>query len=187
MGYYQALLAPMPVPSAPVIPPIVFYPAPPAPMPVPPASVTPPVAPPPIFRKAYPPGGWALMPNYFLHPTQPYPIGYPPTQWPPYQQYYAGQQGTFNEDSETAQPDKFTSWDPLKLHPFIVSCIMAFNSSPHKFATNCQWVSYTASYLSDIAMLWWQPILVTYPKPSIQGDWGEFVDQLNIYFWQPDL
>ena len=41
--------------------------------------------------------------------------------------------------------------------------------------------------LSDITMLWWQPTLVAYPKPSIQGDWGEFVDQLNVYFGQPDL
>src|SRR5882724_7306396 len=36
-------------------------------------------------------------------------------------------------------------------------------------------------------MLWWQPILVTFPEPSIHNDWGEFVDQLNTYFGQPDL
>src|SRR5882724_8862238 len=36
-------------------------------------------------------------------------------------------------------------------------------------------------------MLWWQPTLVAYPEPSIRGDWGEFVDQLNMYFGQPDL
>jgi len=40
---------------------------------------------------------------------------------------------------------------------------------------------------SDITMLWWQPILVTFPEPSICNDWGEFVDQLNTYFGQPDL
>src|SRR5882724_6555021 len=48
-------------------------------------------------------------------------------------------------------------------------------------------MSYSASYLPDIAMLWWQPTLVVYPKPLIQGDWGEFVDQLNVYFGQLDL
>src|SRR5882724_4130564 len=36
-------------------------------------------------------------------------------------------------------------------------------------------------------MLWWQPTLVAYPKMSIWGDWGEFFNQLNIYFGQPDL
>jgi len=86
-----------------------------------------------------------------------------------------------------AKPDKFTGWDPSKLCPFIVCCIMAFDSRPHKFATDCQRVSYAASYLSDIAMLWWQPILVAFLEPSIRNDWGEFVDQLNTYFGQPDL
>jgi len=86
-----------------------------------------------------------------------------------------------------AKPDKFTGQDPLKLHPFIVSCIMAFDSQPCKFVTDHQRVSYAASYLSNIAMLWWQPILVAFPEPSICSDWGEFVDQLNMYFGQPDL
>src|SRR5882724_7069696 len=36
-------------------------------------------------------------------------------------------------------------------------------------------------------MLWWQLILVTFPEPCICNDWGEFVDQLNIYFGQPNL
>ena len=122
------------------------------------------------------------MPPYFQAPMQPYQISHPPAQWPQYPPYYATPQGGFNEDSETAKPEKFTGWDPLKLHPFIISCIMAFNSIPHKFATDNLWVSYTTSYLSNIAMLWWQPTLVAYPKPLIQGDWGEFVDQLNVYF-----
>src|SRR5882724_6720176 len=36
-------------------------------------------------------------------------------------------------------------------------------------------------------MLWWQPMLVTFPEPSIHNNWCEFVDQLNTYFRQPDL
>src|SRR5882724_11650532 len=112
-----------------------------------------------------------------LH-NHPYLIGYPLGLWPPYQQYYAGPQGHGQEDSEMAKPDKFTGWDPSKLCPFIVSCIIAFDSQPCKFATNLQWVSYATSYLSDISMLWWQPILVTYSEPLIQGTWGEFIDQL---------
>ena len=84
-----------------------------------------------------------------------------------------------------AKPDKFTGWDPSKLHPFIVSCIMAFDSRPCKFATDRQRVSYAASYLSDIAMLWLQLILVTFPELSVHNNWGEFVDQLNTYLGSP--
>src|SRR5882672_11333676 len=36
-------------------------------------------------------------------------------------------------------------------------------------------------------MLWWQPNLILDPKPSICSDWSEFVEQLNIYFGQPNL
>src|SRR5882724_2118536 len=36
-------------------------------------------------------------------------------------------------------------------------------------------------------MLWWQLILVAFPEPSIHNDLGEFVDQLNTYFGQPNL
>ena len=36
-------------------------------------------------------------------------------------------------------------------------------------------------------MLWWQPNLVLDPEPSIRSDWSEFVEQLNVFFGQPDL
>src|SRR5882672_8118641 len=36
-------------------------------------------------------------------------------------------------------------------------------------------------------MLWWQPNLVLDPKPSIRSDWSKFVEQLNVFFGQPDL
>ena len=117
--------APFPVPPAPVMPFMLPFQAPP---------VTPPVVPPQHF--SYPPGGWGLMPNYHPAPVQLYPIGYPLGPWPPYQQYYAGPHGHGEEDSETAKPHKFTGWDPLKLHPFLVSCIMAFDSQPRMFVTD---------------------------------------------------
>jgi len=156
-------------------------PAPMAPVPVP---LAPPGAPP---QAAYPPGWGAPMPPYGYAPTQPYPNAYPPVYWPPYLPHFVAPQGSLDEDSETAKPDKFTGRDPSKLRPFIVSCVMAFDSRPRKFTTDRQRVSFAASYLSDIAMLWWQPTLVAFPEPSIRGDWGEFVDQLNVYFGQPDL
>src|SRR5882672_4112369 len=36
-------------------------------------------------------------------------------------------------------------------------------------------------------MLWWQPNLILDPEPLIHSDWSEFVEQLNIFFGQPDL
>src|SRR5882724_9346811 len=164
-----APMAPAPVPLVPVAPPQAFYPAPPvAPLqviyPVPPGA--PPAMPPQVVGQGYPPGWGAPMPPYGHAPVQPYLNAYPPAYWPPYLPHYAAPQGGFNEDSEMAKPDKFTGWDPSKLHPFIVSCVMAFDSRPCKFATDRQRVSFAVSYLSDIAMLWWQPTLVAYPKPS---------------------
>src|SRR5882724_2039873 len=178
-----------PPPSMPPPPMPPTQPAPPAPFPVPPAPFAPQVAPPaaPPQHFGYALGGWGPVPNYYPAPAQPYPIGPPPGPWPLYQQYHAGPQGHSEEDSETAKPDKFTGREPSKLRPFIVSCVMAFDSRPRKFATDRQQVSYAASYLSDIAMMWWQLILVAFPEPSIRNDWGEFVDQLNTVSGQPDL
>src|SRR5882672_10554702 len=149
----------------------------------------------PSVGQAHPP----VWPPLFKYPTsyplQPAPETYTPAQWPsypqapwePYPLYYPYQQNGNDEDSETARPDKFTGWDPSKLCPFIICCVMAFDSRPCKFATDRQQVSYAASHLSDIAMLWWQPNLVLDPEPSIRSDWGDFVEQLNIFFGQPDL
>src|SRR5882672_3496797 len=36
-------------------------------------------------------------------------------------------------------------------------------------------------------MLWWQPYLILNPEPIVQSDWGEFVEQLNSFFGQPNL
>src|SRR5882724_10500548 len=109
--------APPPMLQAQPAPPVPFYQVLPAPMPAPP------VAPPQHF--SYPPGGWGPMPHYYQAPAQQYLISYPPGPWPPYHQYYPGLHGHVEEDYEMAKPDKFTGCDPLKLHPFIVSCIMA--------------------------------------------------------------
>src|SRR5882724_4585755 len=120
-----APLVPFLVPPVPVAPPGPPFQAPP---------VAPPAVPPQHFSQ--PPGGWGPMPNYYLAPAQPYPISYPPGPWPPYQQNYTGPYGHGNEDSEMAKPHKFTGRDLSKLCLFVVSCIMAFNSRPRKFATD---------------------------------------------------
>src|SRR5467141_2546041 len=154
-----------------------------------------PVGAPPSVGQAY----LLVRPPLFqystLYPLQPTPATYAPAQWPsypqapwaPYPPYYPYQQNGNEEDSETARPDKFTGQDPSKLHPFIICCVMAFDSWPCKFVTDRQWVSYAGSHLSDLAMLWWQPNLILDPEPSIRNDWSEFVEQFNIFFGQPNL
>src|SRR5882672_7370838 len=115
---------------------------------LPPSPYPAPVGAPPSIGQAYPPVGPPPFQYATLYPLQPAPVAYAPAQWPPYPPapwapylpYYPYQQGGNNEDSETARPDKFTGQDPLKLHPFIICCVMAFDSCPRKFATDHQWV-----------------------------------------------
>jgi len=90
-------------------------------------------------------------------------------------------------DSEIAKPDKFTGRDARKLRPFIASCIMAFDNKPRKFQNDRQRVSYAASFLSDVALLWWQPFLAADPEPAIRNSWAEFVFELNRLFGEPNL
>src|SRR5882724_6480929 len=184
---YPVPPAPMPTHHVPV--------APPAPMPTHHVPVTPPMAPPPVPGPAYPPvGGPPIQPYAPAPPQHPF-AGYPPPQWPQYPPpqwlqyppYHGAPQGSYDGDSETAKPEKFTGREPSQLRPFIISCVMAFDSRPRKFATERQQVTYAASYLTDIAMLWWQPHLIAQPEPLIHSNWSEFVAELNNLFGQPDI
>ena len=64
---------------------------------------------------------------------------------------------------------------------------MYFDNKPFKFKNDRQWVSYAALFLSEIALLWWQPHLMAFPEPLIQSNWGEFVVELNKLFGEPDM
>ena len=77
--------------------------------------------------------------------------------------------------------------DPHKLRPFITACIMVFDNKPHKFRSDRQRVSYAASFLSEIALLWWQPNLMADPEPPIRSDWAKFVSELDKLFGEPNL
>ena len=68
-----------------------------------------------------------------------------------------------------------------------MACIMVFDNKPHKFWSNRQHVLYAASFLSRIALLWWQPNLMAFPEPPICSDWAEFVSELNKLFGEPNL
>ena len=90
-------------------------------------------------------------------------------------------------DSDTTKPDKFMGTDPQKLQCFITVCIMVFDNKPQKFRNDHQHVSYSALFLSEIALLWRQPNLMAYHESLIQSNWAEFVAELNKLFGEPDL
>ena len=64
---------------------------------------------------------------------------------------------------------------------------MVFDNKPRKFQYKWQQVSYPASYLSDIALIWWQPFLTQVPELPIGSDWYIFVKELNQLFSQADI
>jgi hypothetical protein len=64
---------------------------------------------------------------------------------------------------------------------------MVFDNKPRKFQNERQRVSYAASYLSDIALIWSQPFLTLDPEPPIRGSWGIFCDELNRLFRQANI
>src|SRR6266481_3656988 len=68
-----------------------------------------------------------------------------------------------------------------------MACIMVFDNKPQKFRNDRQRVLYVASFLSEIALLWWQPNLVAYPEPPIWSDWAEFITELDKLFCEPNL
>ena len=70
---------------------------------------------------------------------------------------------------------------------FIASCIIVFDNKPQKFQCEQQQVSYAASYLSGIALIWWQPFLTQVPELAIWSDWHIFVKELNQLFGQGNI
>ena len=120
-------------------------------------------------------GGFAPNPWY-----PPYPYQYP-------HPYQFQQPATGDTDSNVTKPDKFTGKDSQQFRPFLASCIMAFNNKPRKFQTDRQRVAYAASYLSDIAMSWWQPILSAPIEAPIRNNWLLFIQELNNLFGEVDI
>jgi hypothetical protein len=64
---------------------------------------------------------------------------------------------------------------------------MVFDNKLRKFQNERQCVSYAASYLSDIALIWWKPFLTLNPEPPIWNSWGIFCDELDRLFGQANI
>jgi len=142
-------------------------------------SRTPPVGPPLSYPMPVgaPPSVWAGYPiqaTLFQYPTRTHCSRPQPTHqlsaivptgslgpYPPY--YPTSRMGM--RKTLRPPPDKFTGLGPVEATPFIICCVMAFDSPTHKFATDHQRVSYAASHFRTLLMLWWQPTSFWNPSP----------------------
>jgi hypothetical protein len=82
------------------------------------------------------------------------------------------------EGPKLKEPNMFTSKNPEKLNPFITQCCHWFLTWPQRYAANQDKVLFAASYLRELANLWWMPLLSAVPPPPILDNWELFMDEL---------
>lgn len=103
----------------------------------------------------------------------------------PYYVYYPMAQDT--DGPKLKELDVFRGKDPAKLTPFISQCIQWFYAKPRKFPGNREKVLFVASYLRDLAGLWWMPHIAEDPPPLILDDWYTFTAELFCMFGNQHL
>jgi hypothetical protein len=84
-------------------------------------------------------------------------------------------------------PDVFTGQDPDHLAPFLTQCAHWFLAAPHSFLSERDRVLFAASYLQDLANLWWMPFLLGSPPSPILDSWALFSDELFLMFGNQHL
>lgn len=92
------------------------------------------------------------------------------------------------KEPKVKEPDTFSGTDYSKFNPFIAQCRLVFVSQPSRFQTEASKVFYAASYLSDIAGLWFQPML-SIPRteyPIWLTNFDEFEKELGRMFGDPN-
>lgn len=88
-------------------------------------------------------------------------------------------------DVKPSKPDRFTG-QRSKLEDFITQVRLYISLQPHKFHSDQTKVSFTASFLRDKALQWFQPHLEEKPQPPWLSDFELFVEQLRTNFGDPD-
>ena len=145
------------------------------PLPIPPALPQQPPFPRPPFGSPGPPGP----------PGTPGPFAMPaPSGQPPSIVYLPLQQ---SEGPKLKEPDIFTGRDPTKLSPFIAQCVHWFIAKPRAYSADRERVLFTASYLRDLASVWWMPILVQQPPSMLLDSWDAFTAELFTMFGNKHL
>jgi len=142
-------------------------PAPSAPFPVPPTPVAPQVARQQYHHSTWLCPWWLGQCQLLSSPCATIPNRLPTRPMATLPAVLHRSTGHSEEVSKMAKPNNSLVRIPRSyaLHSLLYH---AFNSQPRKFATDQQRVSYAASYLSNITMLWWQPILVTFQTVHLQ-------------------
>lgn len=87
--------------------------------------------------------------------------------------------------TKVREPDQFSGLDPTKLRTFFVQCELNFRDRPRAFKDDTAKVTYATSYLSGIALEWFEPDLLQGPgvrHPLWMDDYTKFSEELARNF-----
>jgi len=88
------------------------------------------------------------------------------------------------KSGKVREPEPFNSRDPKKLKTFILQCCLYFWGSSDSFQDEACCITFTISYLQDVALEWFEPGLLglTKESPTWLEDWEAFVKELQTNF-----
>ena len=87
-------------------------------------------------------------------------------------------------------PDRFDGSDPQKLRTFLVQCELNFQDHPRAFCQDRAKVTFAQSYLTGMALGWFEPDLLLADTPDLRPLWMEdyqdFIRELRTNFSAPE-
>jgi hypothetical protein len=97
---------------------------------------------------------------------------------------------TSDSSNKVRKPDPFDGSSPRKLRAFLVQCALNFQSRPKTFSNDRAKVTFAQSYLSGMALEWFEPDLLDSATPDDPPLWMdnylEFVAELQENFGPHD-
>ena len=92
---------------------------------------------------------------------------------------------TFNQRHRVRTPYSFDGSDSSKLCIFLVQCELNFQNRPKAFRSDCAKVTFVQSYLTNMALQWFEPDILFYssePHPLWMTSYSAFVTELRENF-----
>jgi len=88
------------------------------------------------------------------------------------------------KSGKVRDPEPFNGWDPKKLKTFILQCHLYFRGSSNSFQDKAHHITFTISYLRDVALEWFESGLsgLTKEPPTWLEDWDAFIEELQTNF-----
>ena len=80
------------------------------------------------------------------------------------------------------EPDRFTGQDPSKLEPFILQCLVYFNSEPAAYVDEATKINTAISFFDNLALHFVSPALMQTTPPELLRSWSAFIASLNRMF-----